>query len=199
MRRLQPFLTTTSPREAGSPTGGQLSEPGAVTRSSLPPEVPAKLALECVTTRLPQSVQWWLDAMERHSRVVASVGGNPPKVPTLTAEEASSLASELAVLNLILQPAQAKGGELVAEVASFLAIWPFGLRHDGSLMQAKVDQWCTELERYPLYAIRRALGWWRRNGTKEPSLSEVLSDVRLFVGSGVMERQRMLEAMGRAA
>lgn len=123
------------------------------------------------------------------------MGGMPPKQPDLTDEEMICLSNELSVLSQILQPARLKNEELVVEVAKFLAIFPFGLRNDNSLMQAKIDGWCDDLEMYPLYAIKRALGYWRRNSMKEPSLSEVLADVKLFMGRNVLARKRILEKM----
>jgi hypothetical protein len=96
------------------------------------------------------------------------------------------------VLDQILQPARERGAELAVEVAKFLSRFPFGLRHDTSLMQAKVDGWCEDLEGYPMYAIKRALGWWRRNGEKEPSFAQVLTDVKLFTGDNVLSRRQTL-------
>ncbi|WHO71697.1 hypothetical protein [Rhizobium sp. BT03] len=96
------------------------------------------------------------------------------------------------MLEQILQPAREKGAELAVEVAKFLALFPFGLRHDPRLMQAKVNGWCEDLEGYPLYAIKRALGWWRRNSDKEPSFAQVLADVKLFMGDNVLRRWQAL-------
>lgn len=131
--------------------------------------------------------------MEHHSLAAASVGGKAPARPRLSAEEMTCLSSELAVLDQILQPSHMKGVELATEVAKFLARFPFGLRHDASHMQAKVDGWCEDLEAYPLYAVKRALGYWRRNSDKEPSFAEVLADVKLFTGKNVLTRRRLLQ------
>lgn len=85
--------------------------------------------------------------------------------------------------------------ELVTEVAKFLGRFPFGLSHDESAKQLKLDSWCEDLEMYPLYAVKRALGYWRRNSEKEPAFSQVVEDVRLFTGERVLERKRLLERM----
>lgn len=174
-------------------SGSAVSKSGA--ERNIDPRVPALVAQDALTRRLPPSVDSWLNAMAYHSLVVASVGGKAPAAPQLTVEEMTTCRSELAIVDLVTRPAHTKGAELMGDVAKFLSIWPFGLRHDASLMQAKVSEWCTELEGFPLYAIRRALDWWKRHGKEEPSLSSVLDDVKLFVGDGVLERKRLLERL----
>jgi hypothetical protein len=79
----------------------------------------------------------------------------------------------------------------VIEVSKFLARFPFGLSHDESAKQLKLDSWCEDLETYPLYAVKRALGYWRR----KPTFSEVVADVKLFTGDKVLERKRLLERL----
>lgn len=115
-------------------------------------------------------------------------------MPKLKPETRTCLGSEMAVLDLIMQPAYVKSGhELSTEVASFLAMFPFGLRNDESLMAAKVNGWCSELEQYPMYAVKRALNWWKRYGKKEPSFAEVLADVKLYCGKNVYTRRAILK------
>lgn len=190
--RLQDLLTTINPKATASQTGGQLSVPGAEMTSNIPPEIPAKLAEDCVTTRLPSSVQWRLDDMVYNVQNGLVKYPAAPK-PQLTEAEMETCRFEIAMLELITQPAFHKGHELTAEIGLFLSIWPFGIRHDAGLMGAKVNEWAADLERFPLYAIRRSFGYWKRTSKREPSFSEVLSDVRLFTGSDVLLRKRLLE------
>jgi hypothetical protein len=194
--RLSALLTTGGDAQGlkgESQTGLQLGGTGAVAMQNVPPEVPAKLAEECLTRRLPHSVDSWLGEMQYVQKVGPSVG---MKVyyPTLKSETRAAITAEMQVLDLVMQPSGvARSTELMKEVAGFLAMFPFGLRTDATQMMLKVDGWCSELERYPLYAIKRALGWWKRHGEKEPSFAEVLDDVKLFCGNGVWERRQLLK------
>jgi len=187
-------LTTGQSGREGPPEGQTGCKVEKLFRKD-PPEVPAKLAVECVTKRLPPSVESYLDAMEHHSLVVASTRQRPPEKPQLTPEQRSQVSFELAVLEQILAPSHTKGAELALEVYKFLARFPFGLSHDESAKQLKLDSWCEDLETYPLYAVKRALGYWRRNSEKEPTFSEVVADVKLFTGDKVLERKRLLERL----
>lgn len=196
MKRLQSLQTTGLAGKDGQPeakTGLPDGKPGA--ERTTDPKIPAMLAEQCTATLLPPSVRLWIDAMEQHQEVVKSVGGVPPKMPKITDSERQEVQRELAVLEVIMQPSHTKGAQLATEVTQFFTVFPFGTRTDPAFMQAKVDAWCTELETYPLYAVRRALSWWRRNGTKEPTLSEILEDVRLFVGDRVISRKRLLQKL----
>lgn len=198
MARLQSFSNTGNLSQEQRPeslTGEPHSRIGLTNSKAVAPEIPAKLAEEATTKQLPQSVQWWLEEMERHEKWAASVGGNPPGKPLLTEGERQKLNFEMAILEQILTPSHNKTAELAIEVSSFLSMFSFGLSHDESAKQLKLDGWCTELEHYPLYAIKRALGWWRRNGKKEPSFAEVLDDVKLFIGTNVLARKKLLEKL----
>jgi hypothetical protein len=169
-------------------TGLRAGVPGA---GKIAPEVPAMLAEECTTKRLPQCVQSWLTDMETWRERAEVMRLTQPPKPALTPAEVMTIRFELAVLDQILLPSSSRGDELVFEVSSFFAVMPFQ-KGDESEKKLKINAWCTELERHPLYAVKRALGWWRRNGKKEPSFAEVLEDVRLFTGHNVLSRQRLL-------
>jgi hypothetical protein len=113
--------------------------------------------------------------------------------PKLKAETRLTICSEMQILDLIMQPAVVRhSADLMKEVAGFLAMFPFGLRTDATQMALKVDGWCSELEKYPFYAVKRAFGWWKKFGSKEPSFAEVLADVKLFCGNGVWQRRELL-------
>jgi hypothetical protein len=196
MARLTSLLTTggdaQEPRGENQ-TGLQHGGTGAVQITNVPPEVPAQLAGECLTKRLPPSVQSWLEDMEWVQQVGRSTGMKV-HYPKLKPETRATICFELSILSLIMQPASvARGGELTKEVSSFLAMFPFGLRTDATQMALKVDGWCSELERYPLYAIKLALNYWKQRSEKEPSFAEVLADVKYFCGSKVWQRRQLLQ------
>lgn len=194
--RLRALLTTggdAQGQRGENQTGLQRGATGAAATMNVPPEVPAKLAEECVAQRLPLSVQSWLSDMVWVQKVGPSVGMKV-QYPVLKPETRTAILSEMAVLDVILQPAHVeRGAELTVEVTSFLAMYPFGLRNDPGLMQAKVSGWVSELENYPMYAVKKALHWWKRYGEKEPSFAEVLADVKLFCGNEVMQRRELLQ------
>jgi len=196
MRRLKSSIDTGSLNQDNAPANWTGTQPGRTVARPLPPELPAKLAEECTTKRLPQCVQSWLTDMEDHAKVVASVGGNPPTPPRLTQDERTTCLFELAVLDQILAPSHTKGDELVVELSTFFSMMPFQ-KGDESEKRLKINGWCTQLEHYPLYAVKRALGWWLKFGKKEPLFAQVLEDVKLFVGDGVYGRKRMLERLIR--
>jgi len=126
----------------------------------------------------------------------AFVVGGEVVWPILKAETRTLVSNELAVLDLVLQPAKLKHGpELVKEVTTFLAMFPFGTRFDALHTQAKIDGWCSGLEDMPMYAIKRALDWWKKYGKREPSFAEVLEDVKLYCGRNVLTRRKLLQEM----
>ncbi|UPK23438.1 hypothetical protein [Bradyrhizobium sp. 131] len=51
------------------------------------------------------------------------------------------------------------------------------------------------LPRSPLYAIRKAAKWTVVGRTKLPSVAEFIADIRLAIGPGVMERDRLLRGL----
>ena len=197
MTRLRSLATTGQSGRVVTPeeqTGLRAFANGA---GKIPAEFPALLAEDCMTKRLPPCVQSHLTDMEMWDDRAASTGEKPPKAPTLSLEQQTICRFELAVLDQILSPAFHKGEELVVEVSTFFSMMPFQ-KGDESEKRLKINGWCTQLEHYPLYAIKRALGWRLKFGKKEPSFAEVLEDVKLFTGDRVLSRRRMLEQALRA-
>jgi hypothetical protein len=116
--------------------------------------------------------------------------------PTLKPETRQAIERELAVLDLILTPAYLRNGqELLKEVAIFLAAQPFGLKHSDTEKAAKIDAYATQLERFPIYAVKRTFDWWLRHGKKEPTLSQLCDDALIFMGKNVNGRRKMLAQM----
>jgi hypothetical protein len=156
-----------------------------------------RLAVALTTTSLPPAVQVWLTATEHHNLVVASVGGHPPALPSLTAEERDLLSHQVKSLSEILRPARDRGPELEIEVAKLFAAFNVYTGDEGKL-KAQVLVWCEELEEFPLFAIRKAAKWSVRGCQKLPSLAAFIADVRLAIGSGVLERARLLEFLSKS-
>lgn len=194
MRRLQSFSATGRPSPALEVESSTGTPPGRTVVGTLPPEVPASLAEESLM-RLPSSVRSWLNESELMLSRMVSVGYQTVPKPTLTETERETCRFEVAMVKLITQPAYTRPQELTHEVGKFLAVWPFGLRHDPALMAAKVNEWCSDLEHFPMYAVKRALNWWRRNSEREPSISQVLEDCRLFTGDKVLKSLKMMESL----
>jgi hypothetical protein len=70
---------------------------------------------------------------------------------------------------------------------------------DQAKLSLQVAEWCHYLEDYPLYAIRKAAKWSVLSRTKLPSVAEFIADVKLAIGSGVVDRRRLLQKLTQAA
>jgi hypothetical protein len=60
---------------------------------------------------------------------------------------------------------------------------------DQAKLTLQAAQWCRYLEDFPMYAMRRACKWAVVLKDKLPSVAAFIADVRLAIGSGVLERQ----------
>lgn len=159
------------------------------------PRIMRELAEAIVGECLMPSVRSWLIGMESAMETASSVGYNPPAMWHLNDEERANVHQQLEVLNHVLTPSYVnKGGKLAEELTRMFAMFPFGLRHDKSHVQIKIDTWCSELEKYPFYAVKIACKWNIRRG-KEPSFYEFEKDVKEAVGLNVLERQKNLRKL----
>jgi len=129
--------------------------------------------------------------MEQHSLVVASVGGQAPTKPNLSEQERALLSQQVKSLSEILQPARERGPELEVAIGSMFAVMNVFTGDDAKL-KLQVAGWCEALGEYPLFAIRKAAKWAVTGREKLPSLSAFISDVRLAMGSNVLERKARL-------
>lgn len=153
------------------------------------------MAVALTGALLPLSVQSWLNAMEQHALVAASIPGkHPPAAPTLTAADQDQLSDRVRSLSEILQPAREREVELEKAIASMFAVMNV-YTGDQAKLTLQVGEWCHYLEDFPLFAIRKAAKWAVVGRTKLPSVAEFIADVRLAIGTGVLERQRLLRGL----
>lgn len=150
------------------------------------------LAVSLVTDSLPLSLQQWLDDMEYHRLVVASVGGLPPVAPERTPETMAIVSQLVRSLSEILQPARNRGPELEAEILKLFAAFNL-YTGDQAKLNTQLAVWAEELEEFPMFAIRKAYRWAVRGGERLPSLAAFITDVREAIGQGVIQRKRHLE------
>ena len=115
-------------------------------------------------------------------------------MPKICHSEREAVIMEMDVLKEILSPAGYKGSELAGAVLSMFSVFPWGTRHDEAHNERKTDMWCSELEYFPLYAVKLAVKWAVKQ-KKEPSLGEFIKRVRLEIGDNVLERKRLLESL----
>ena len=121
-----------------------------------------------------------------------SVGFQQPMMIKASIEEKAQIKKELAMLDILLEPAHLHNGPRLTEcVTRLFSVYPFGVRHDKSLMQVKMDTWATALENEPLYAIQLATHKWIRYGKKEPVLAEFLETVRYCKGFEVDKKRKL--------
>lgn len=149
------------------------------------------LAQSLVTHLLPQPLQVWLTAMEYHRMVSPSVGGVAPAAPERTPELVATVSRLVTSLSSVLTPARERGLELEAEVLKMFAAFNIYLADQGKV-NAMTAVWCEQLQEFPLYAIRKACRWTIRGCQKLPSIAAFIADVRLAVGSDVLQRRMML-------
>lgn len=55
--------------------------------------------------------------------------------------------------------------------------------------------WCEAVGDFPMYAVSKAVRWTVMGEKKEPSIAELVSDVKLACGYRVMERKKLLESL----
>jgi hypothetical protein len=147
---------------------------------------------------LPPTVQSWLSAMEHHKLLAPSLPGkHPPAPPMLTEEERSTVAQAQRSLSEVLQPARERGTELEQAITSMFAVMNV-YTGDQAKLTLQVAEWCHYLEDFPMYAIRKAAKWAVVSQTKLPSVAAFIADVRLAIGSGVLERRRLLAQLTRS-
>lgn len=176
--------------EAGSQTG--LQHGGAIAVAIPATAVEAtQLAERLVADLLPPSLQAWLHATEYHQLVAGSVGGRPPAAPERTPELESLVRQSVNSLSKLVQPASTRGAELDAEVAKLFAAFNIFTGDQGKL-NLQMQEWCDELEEFPLYAIRQAFRWAKRGCDRLPSIRSVIEDTRLAVGTNVLSRKQLL-------
>jgi hypothetical protein len=84
---------------------------------------------------------------------------------------------------------QGKQKEVVGIIIRFLSLFPFGLRHDASMIAVKAEAWAEHLERFPLWAIKQAYEWDKLSDD-EPTLGQFTESVKLACGTkeGTMYR-----------
>lgn len=115
-------------------------------------------------------------------------------MPALTIEQRSQLSHQVKSLSEILQPARDRGPELEIAIGSMFAVMNVFTGDDAKL-KLQVAGWCEAVGEYPLFAIRKAAKWAVTGREKLPSVSAFIDDVRLAVGSGVLERQKLLRGL----
>jgi hypothetical protein len=136
-----------------------------------------------------------LSAMEQHTLVAASVPGkHPPAASTLSEQERQQLSVQVKSLSDVLQPARERGIELEQSVTSMFAVMNV-YTGDQAKLTLRVAEWCHHLEDYPLYAIRKAAKWAFVSKDKLPSVAAFIADVKLAIGTGVLERRRLLSRL----
>ncbi|MGO6940982.1 hypothetical protein [Rhizobium johnstonii] len=151
-----------------------------------------ELAESLVSECLPHSMLCWLQNMEYHQLVAASVGGgNPPPPPEKTPELVEAVSQSVKSLTELLKPAHTRGPELEAQILKMFAAFNLYTGDQGKL-NAMLEVWADELEEYPMYAIRKAYKWAIRGGDKLPSLAASIADVKLAIGSNVLDRKKAL-------
>jgi hypothetical protein len=182
--------------EVGSETGSALGRTG-VTEKPRTAEEAAAMALALVGGSLPPCVQAFLHATEQHSLVAMSVGGRAPTLPVLTVEEHQVVSQVEKLLSEILQPARERGPELEVAIGGLMAVMNV-FTGDQAKLSLQVSEWCQYLGDYPLYAIRKAAKWTVTSRDKLPSVAAFINDVKLAIGSGVLERQRLLGGLLRS-
>jgi hypothetical protein len=133
--------------------------------------------------------------MEQHNLVAASIPGkHPPALPVLTAEEHAQLSLRVKSLSEILQPARERGTELEQAITSMFAVMNV-YTGDQAKLTLQVAEWCHYLEDLPMYAIRKAAKWTVVGRDKLPSVAAFIADVRLAIGTGVLERDRLVRGL----
>lgn len=73
-----------------------------------------------------------------------------------------------------------------------------GYTGDQAKLTLQVAEWCHYLEDFSLYAIRKAAKSAVVGREKLPSVAAFIADVGLAIGSGVLERQRLLTGLARS-
>ena len=68
---------------------------------------------------------------------------------------------------------------------------------DQAKLTLQVAEWCHYLEDFPMYAIRKAAKWTVVSKDRLPSVAAFIADVRMAIGSNVLERKRLLEKLAR--
>lgn len=173
-----------------SPTG---NKPGPVGLHAMPQTADQAVALlnQLTGAMLPYSVQSWLQDMETWQATQASTGQAKPTAVILSPNELATLRTILQSLTDLLAPAHTKGTELEQQILKlFAALNLYG--GDTAKLKAQAYVWCEELEKMPLFAIRKAYRWAIRGGHKMPTLAAFIADCRLAVGTDVLNRRKLL-------
>lgn len=77
-----------------------------------------------------------------------------------------------------------KQPELTSLVMRLLSASPFGTRSDEMTQSMRVDVWVEQLEKYPMWAIKKAYDWqFEDSSGKEVILAQFIQDVKLACGS----------------
>ncbi|MGO8502805.1 hypothetical protein AB9F35_15070 [Rhizobium leguminosarum] len=162
---------------------------GAIERPRTADEA-AALAERLVGDLLPPSMASWLAAKETESRT----GMQPfPRVaePERTPEMMAAVTMALTSLSEILEPSAKRRPELAVEIAKLFAAFNL-YTGDAAKSAAQVEVWGEQLGEFPLFAIRKAARWAIRSEQKMPAMASFISDVRLAIGSNVVQRQSRL-------
>lgn len=114
----------------------------------------------------------------------------------LTAEERQAVSSAARSLSEILRPARERGPELELAIGGMMAVMNV-YTGDQVKLQLQVAEWCHYLGDFPLYAIRKAAKWTVTSKDRLPSVAAFIADVKLAIGPGVLERQRLLRSLTR--
>lgn len=115
-------------------------------------------------------------------------------MPTLKAEERAQLSHQVKSLSEILQPSRERGPELELAIGSMMAVLNV-YTGDEAKLRLQVAGWCEALGGYPLFAIRKAAKWAVVSQTKLPSVAAFIADVKLVIGSNVLQRERLLQGL----
>lgn len=156
-------------------------------------EHPDKAALAAVTSWLPQSVAHWLNSLENGPRSWDGSLLVPVTKPILTPELSASLKQSLWTLRQTTAPCRDSMPQLIDLIQTLLTgfKWRTFGGEENVTMNLKV--WCEAVSDFPMYAVEKAVRWNLMGSKKEPSIAELVADVRLAAGHRVLERRKALE------
>jgi hypothetical protein len=198
-------VTTTSAPDPSTHALTSAGIPGAVTLPNGKEEA-VRMVLEeaelvaknATTTWLPQPIQSWLSCLGCSVKKENGEPMSPLPVPVLSEAERGQLTQALWMLTQATKPASLKPEDLVEAVRIAMLELPFRMRSSEGHLALTLKVWADAVRDYPLWAVQKAAKWWSRGARDRDELRHFLADVRLAVGSNVLERKRLLEGVSIA-
>jgi hypothetical protein len=188
--------TTTSERGLAGKTGSEHGTTGALALWNAPPanaKEAKQRAKAMVTHLLPQPVSAFLNAQEETLLRAASTGLKVVQKPNLSPEERTQALTVKASLDRLLTPAR-NNPKLELEILGLFMSFNM-YTGDETKTKLMAAEWADSIEEYPMWAIKQAKTWAKAAYDKLPSISQFRSDVRLAIGTGVLDRKRALEVL----